>query len=200
MSRNSKVKKMAIIGIMGGIGMILMMIRFPLPFMPPFMDFDPSGLIEIIGGFMLGPMAAVFIILVKLLLKLVIMGSTSMLTGEIQNFILSCAYVLPAVFIYRRKKTKKHAVEGMVLGTVVCAAVAVFTNLYIIIPFYVNLFGMSMDSIIEMCSKVNPLMKDALTLALFGVVPFNLIKNGITSLLALIIYKKLSRPIKNYIS
>lgn len=200
MSRNSKVKKMAIIGIMGGIGMILMMIRFPLPLMPPFMDFDPSGLIEIIGGFMLGPMAAVFIILVKLLLKLVIMGSTSMLTGEIQNFILSCAYVLPAVFIYRRKKTKKHAVEGMALGTVVCAAVAVFTNLYIIIPFYVKLFGMSMDSIIEMCSKVNPLMKDALTLALFGVVPFNLLKNGITSLLALIIYKKLSRPIKNYIS
>lgn len=200
MNGNSKVKKMAIVGLMGGLSMILMMFKFPLPFMPPFMDFDLSGLLEIIGGFMLGPVAAVFIILVKLLLKLVIMGSTSMLTGEIQNFILSCAYVLPAVFVYRRHKTKKLAVEGMLLGTVVCAVVAVFTNLYMIIPFYVNLFGMSMDSIIEMCSKVNPLMKDALTLALFGVVPFNLIKNGITSLLTLIIYKKISKPIKNYIN
>lgn len=199
MQRNSKTKMIALVGLMGALSTVLMMFKFPLPFMPPFMDFDLSGLIEVIGGFMLGPIAAVFIILVKLLLKLVTTGSTSMLTGEIQNFILSCSYVLPTVLYYQRHKNKKSAIAGMMIGTIFCAIVAIFTNLYMIIPFYVNLFGMSVESIVSMCSAVNPLMKNTLTLALFGIVPFNLIKNGITSLVVLFIYKKVSRPLKHFI-
>lgn len=199
MKRKSKIKEISLIGLMGALGMLLMLFKFPLPFMPPFMDFDLTGLVEIIGGFMLGPVAAIFIILVKVLLKTVIMGSTSMLTGEIQNFILSCAFVLPAVLIYQHHKTRKSAVVGMIVGTIICAIVSVFTNLYLIIPFYVNLFGMSMESIIQMCSAVNPLMKNPFTLAVFGIMPFNIIKNGVSSMLAFILYKKVSKPLKNYI-
>lgn len=199
-NRTFNVKELALIGLMGGLSAVLMLFRFPIPFMPPFMDFDFSSILEIIGGFTLGPTAAVFIIIVKILVKLVIMGSSSALTGELQNVILSCAYVLPAVFIYDRHKTKKTAVIGMTVGTITCAVTAVFTNLFIIIPFYVNLMGMSMESIINMCSKVNPLMKDALTLALFGIVPFNLIKNGTASLVTVLVYKKISPTMKNFIS
>lgn len=199
-NRTFNVKELALIGLMGGLSAVLMLFRFPIPFMPPFMDFDFSSILEIIGGFTLGPAAAVFIIIVKILVKLVIMGSSSALTGELQNVILSCAYVLPAVFIYDRHKTKKTAVIGMTVGTITCAVTAVFTNLFIIIPFYVNLMGMSMESIINMCSKVNPLMKDALTLALFGIVPFNLIKNGTASLVTVLVYKKISPTMKNFIS
>ena len=146
MDRNTlKTRNIALIGMMGALAAVLMMIRFPLPFMPPFMDFDFASLPEIIGGFAMGPVAAVFIILVKILVKLVITGTSTAFTGEIQNVLLSCAYVLPAVLIYDRKKTKGHAVAGMAVGTLVCAVVAIFSNLYMIIPFYVNLFGMTMD-------------------------------------------------------
>lgn len=178
---------------------MLMLFNFPLPFMPPFMSFDLAGLPEIIGGFILGPIAAVFIILVKILVKFVMMGSSSAMTGEIQNVILSCAYVLPAVLIYNRHKTKKTAAFGMAAGTVICALTAVFTNLTIIIPFYVNLMGMSWDGIVEMCTKVNPLMKDPATMAVFGIIPFNLIKNGVVSLLTFLVYKKISQPIKSFV-
>ncbi len=199
MDRNTlKTRNIALIGMMGALAAVLMMIRFPLPFMPPFMDFDFASLPEIIGGFAMGPVAAVFIILVKILVKLVITGTSTAFTGEIQNVLLSCAYVLPAVLIYDRKKTKGHAVAGMAVGTLVCAVVAIFSNLYMIIPFYVNLFGMTMDGIIEMCQAVNPAIKNPFTLAVFGIVPFNLIKNGVASLITYFAYKKVSRQIKNF--
>lgn len=198
--KNSKIKKMTLIAIMGGLSAILMItLHAPIPFMPPFMDFDLAAIPELIGGFALGPIAAIGIILVKILLKFVVMGTSSMFTGEIQNFLLSCAFVLPAVLIYQRNKTKKSALIGMVAGTITCAITAIFTNLYIIIPFYANLGGMTVQSIIDMCNAVNPMMESTLTLALFGIIPFNLIKGSASSFITYLLYKRLSNPIKNFI-
>ena len=156
----TKVKKIAFIGLMGAVSAVLMLFRFPIPFMPPFLSFDLSGLMEMLGGFMFGPMAAACIIVVKILLQLVMQGSFSLGTGELQNLILSCSYVLPALIIYHRNKTKKMAITGMAVSTIFVSVMAVFTNLYLIIPFYVKLFGMSMDDIITMCRTVNPAMKN----------------------------------------
>lgn len=192
------VKEMALIGVLGGLAGVLMFFRTPLPFMPPFMDFDFASLPEIIGGFALGPVAAIFIVIVKLLVKLVLMGTNSMMTGELQNLILSLAYVLPAIWIYDRHKSKTSALKGMVVGTIVCAIVAVFTNLLIILPFYINLYGMDMESILAMCRAINPYINSALTFALLGVVPFNLVKNGIASVVTMLLYKKVSPMLKNF--
>ena len=196
----TKVKKIAFIGLMGAVSAVLMLFRFPIPFMPPFLSFDLSGLMEMLGGFMFGPMAAACIIVVKILLQLVMQGSFSLGTGELQNLILSCSYVLPALIIYHRNKTKKKAITGMAVSTIFVSVMAVFTNLYLIIPFYVKLFGMSMDDIITMCRTVNPAMKNVTTMAVFGLLPFNLIKYGVTSLVTFIVYKRLSRVIKGIIS
>lgn len=193
------VREIALIGILGGLAAVLMMFRFPLPFMPPFMDFDFSSLPEIIGGFALGPVAAVFIILVKILAKLCLMGSGSMLTGELQNVLLSMAYVLPAVFIYDRHKSKKSAEHGMLAGTIICSITAIFTNLFIIIPFYINLYNYDMAMIIEMCTKVNPYITSTTMLAILGIIPFNLIKNGVASIVTLLLYKKISPMMKSFI-
>ena len=195
-----KVKKIAFIGLMGAVSAVLMLFRFPIPFMPPFSSFDLSGLMEMLGGFMFGPMAAACIIVVKILLQLVMQGSFSLGTGELQNLILSCSYVLPALIIYHRNKTKKMAITGMAVSTLFVSVMAVFTNLYLIIPFYVKLFGMSMDDIITMCRTVNPAMKNVTSMAVFGLLPFNLIKYGVTSLVTFIVYKRLSRVIKGIIS
>ena len=195
-----KVKKIAFIGLMGAVSAVLMLFRFPIPFMPLFLSFDLSGLMEMLGGFMFGPMAAACIIVVKILLQLVMQGSFSLGTGELQNLILSCSYVLPALIIYHRNKTKKMAITGMAVSTIFVSVMAVFTNLYLIIPFYVKLFGMSMDDIITMCRTVNPAMKNVTSMAVFGLLPFNLIKYGVTSLVTFIVYKRLSRVIKGIIS
>lgn len=198
-SSGMKAKEIAMIGLFGALSAVLMLARFPLPFMPPFLSFDLAGLMEILGGFMFGPMAAVLIIVVKILLQLVMQGSFSLGTGELQNFILSCSYVLPAVLIYHRSKTRKVAALGMTFSSIFVSVVAVFTNLFMIIPFYVRLFGMTMEDIIAMCSAVNPWMKNAMTMAIFGLFPFNLIKYGITSVLAFLLYKRLSHLLKGII-
>lgn len=197
---NSKVKQMTLIAMMGGLSALLMVfLHAPIPFMPPFMDFDLAAIPELIGGFALGPISAIGIIIVKILLKFVVLGTSTMFTGEIQNFLLSCAFVLPAVFIYNYKKTKKSALLGMAIGTIVCSITAVFTNLYIIIPFYASLGDMSVQSIIDMCNAVNPMMTSTLTLAIYGIIPFNLIKGIISSLITYVLYKRLSYSIKNFI-
>lgn len=195
-----KVKKIAFIGLMGAVSAVLMLMRFPIPFMPPFLSFDLSGVMEIMGGLMFGPVEALCIIVVKILLQLVMQGTMSLGTGELQNFLLSSAYVLPAVFIYHRKKTRKSAALGMTVSCCAVAVVAVLTNLYLIIPFYVKLFGMSMGDIIAMCNAVNPAMKDTVSLVIFGLLPFNLIKYGATSVVTFIIYKRLSGLIRGIIN
>ena len=187
-----KTRDLTLIAMLGAICCVLMHIDFPLPFMPPFMNFDLCGLVELMGGFAMGPLQAFFIILVKILLKLATEGTSSAFTGELQNVILSCAYVLPPVILYHRNKSRKTAIRGMFIGSVVCSVLAVFTNLFIIIPFYMALMGQEMSYFVQMCTEANPLVQNAATLAIFGIVPFNLIKCGINSVGALVLYKRLS--------
>ncbi len=197
-TKKLNVKRIALIGMLGALGGLLMLIRTPLPFMPPFMDFDLAALPEIIGGFALGPVAAVLIVIVKLLVKLAIVGTSTAFVGELSNLIVSCAYVLPAIWIYDRHKSKSSALTGMIVGTLVCTLAAVISNVYMIIPFYVNMMGWSVDTIIQMCHAVCPLVNDLWSLALFGVVPFNLIKCGVASIITFIVYKKISVPLKHF--
>ena len=140
-TKKLNVKKIALIGMLGALGGLLMLIKTPLPFMPPFMDFDLAALPEIIGGFALGPVAAVLIVIVKLIVKLAILGTSTAFVGELSNFIVSVAYVLPAVLIYDHHKEKKSALQGMIIGTIVCTLAAVISNVYMIIPFYANMMA-----------------------------------------------------------
>ncbi len=194
-----RTKEITFISLMGALAAVLMLFKFPIPMMPPFMDFDFAGVVEIIGGLMFGPVAAVYIIIVKILLKMVMMGSSSIGTGEVQNILLSCSYVLPAVLLYMTKKTKKRAALGLILGTIAAIVTAIITNLYLIIPFYAKLAGMTTQDIIDMCTAVNPAVTDVKTFVILGIIPFNIIKYGASSVLTLLLYKHLSKPIKKFI-
>ena len=195
----TKVRRLTMAALMGAIAFILMYLNFGVPFLSPFAEFDLSALPEMIGGFILGPAGAVEIIAVKILLILVFKGTSSMFTGEVQNFLLSLAYVLPAVLYYRKHRTKKGAVIGLVLGSALSVIVAIFTNLYLIFPAYIYLYGMSWDSIIEICSAANPWITDVPTFAAFSVVPFNVISRAVTSVITMLVYKKISVPLKKLI-
>ena len=87
MTRN-KTRRLTLAAMMGAVSFVLMYFSFSVPVLSPFADFDLSGLPDLIGGFILGPVGAVEIIAVKVLLKLVFKGTSSMFTGEIQKFLL----------------------------------------------------------------------------------------------------------------
>ena len=194
-----RLRRLIIAALFGAIAFVLIFFSFSIPVISPFAEFDFSALPELIGGFVLGPVGAIEIITVKLLLKLVFQGSSSMLTGEIQNFILSVSYVLPAVLYYRRHKTKKGAAISLLMGSIISIIMAVITNIYLIFPAYIKLYGMNWEGIIEICSAVNPWIHNIPTMVAFSVIPFNLISRGVTSYITFLIYKKISRPLKKLI-
>ncbi|MEG0823153.1 MAG: ECF transporter S component [Erysipelotrichaceae bacterium] len=198
MKKKLSTKKIALIGLLGGLGAVLMYLQCPLPFMPPFLSFDLAAVPELIGAFALGPVASILIVLVKMTIQLLLKGTNSMMTGELQGLLLNLAFVLPVAIIYKRNKTKKGAIIGLACGSLACTLTSVFTNLYIIIPFYVNLNGMAMDQIIKSCTLVNPYMNSLFTMAILGIAPFNLIKCLLNALVTLILYKKISPIIHKY--
>ena len=122
-----------------------------------------------------------------------------MYTGELSNLILSVAFVLPAVLYYRKNRTKKGALIGLVVGSLCKVVAGIFTNLYIIFPFYIELYGMDWASIVDICSNVNPWIKDVPTMVAFSIVPFNVLSTAISSLITMLVYKKISIPIKKFI-
>ena len=194
--KKGSLRRLTMAALCGAVAFVLMFFSFSVPVISPFAEFDFSALPELIGGFILGPIGAVEIIVVKIGLKLLFKGSSSLMTGELMNLILSLAYVLPALWYYRRHRTKHGAVVGLALGTVISVVVSIFTNVYVIFPLYIKLYGMNWDGIIEMCSAVNPWIKNIPTMVAFSVVPFNLISRVVTSLITLLVYKKISVPMK----
>lgn len=194
--KKTTLRHMTVAGLFGAIAFVLMFFSFGIPVISPFAEFDLSALPELIGGYVLGPLGAVYIILIKLLLKLLFQGSTSMFTGEVQNLILSLSYVLPSIFFYRKHRTKKGAVIGLCVGSLISIVMAVITSLYLIFPAYIALYGMNWDGIIEMCAAANPMIKNIPTFVAFSVIPFNVISRLASSVIAMLVYKKISIPLK----
>ena len=194
--KNSKLRRITVAGLFGAIAFVLMFFSFGIPVLSPFAEFDLSALPELIGGYVLGPIGAVYITVIKLLLKLLFQGTSSMFTGEVQNLILSISYVLPAILYYRKNKTKKGAIIGLAIGSVISVVMAVITNLYLIFPAYIALYGMNWDGIIEICTAANPMITNIPTFVAFSVIPFNVISRLVSSVIAILVYKKISVPLK----
>ena len=196
--QKTNLRRLTMAAMMGAIAFVLIFINFGVPFLSPVAEFDLSALPELIGGFILGPLGAVMIVVVKLGLKLAIQGTESMFTGELQNLILSLAYVLPAVLYYRKNRTKKGAVVGLIIGSICSIIVAILTNIYIIFPFYMHLYGMNWDAIIGMCSALIPAIHDIPTVVIFSIVPFNVLSRALSSVICVLLYKKISVPLKKF--
>ena len=194
--KHSNLRRMTVASLFGAIAFVLMFFSFGIPLISPFAEFDLSALPELIGGYVLGPLGAVYIIIIKLLLKLLFQGTSSMFTGEIQNLTLSLSYVLPSILYYRKHRTKKGAITGLVIGSVISIIMAVFTNIYLIFPAYIKLYGMNWDGIIEICAAANPMIKNIPTFLAFSVIPFNVISRFVSSGVAVLVYKKISVPLK----
>jgi len=197
---NSKKKlstrMIAQIGMLAAIAFVLMLFEIPLPFAPSFYEIDFSEVPVLIGCFSMGPLAGVLIELVKIILNLCINGTVTAGVGELANFVIGCALVLPAAFIYKRKKTKKGAILGLVTGTLFMTISGCFINAYVMLPTYAKAFGMPIEALVEMGSAVNASITDLLTFVMFAVVPFNLLKGVLVSIIVLLIYKKISPILK----
>lgn len=186
------VKVIAQIGMLGAIATVLMLFEIPLPFAPAFYQIDLSEVPVMVGCFTMGPVAGAVIELIKILLNFALNGTITAGVGEIANFLIGCALVVPAGMIYRKKRTRKGAIAGMAAGTVFMTIVGCFLNAYILLPTYAKAFEMPIDALIGMGSALNKNISDLFTFVAFAVAPFNLLKGVLVSLIVFLIYKKIS--------
>ena len=182
----------AYVAIFAAMAGVLMLIEIPLPFAPPFYKIDLSELPVLICTFYLGPVAGVVTELIKVLLKLLLKGTSTAFVGDFANFAVGCSFVLPASVVYHARPCKKTALIGLVAGTLVMTVFGSAFNAIYLLPKFSELYGMPLEAIVGMGTKVNPRITSVSTLVLFAVVPFNLLKGAIDALLTLLLYKRIS--------
>jgi len=173
--------------------------KFPLPFFPPFWDMKFSDVPVLIGGFALGPLAGVLIVTAMVLLKLP-MTSTACV-GELADLLIGIAFVLPASLIYRKKKNVKGALLGIGVGTICSVGVAMLVNRFILVKAYMHFYHMDMQTLTNLCKvlsdKITP--ENFFTYYIFlGVLPFNLLRCTVASVITFLVYKRISNILKKF--
>ena len=187
MKKNLSVQYLTRIAVLIALASILFLIEIPVV---AFYKLDLSNLPVLLGAFSMGPLAGIIILALKSLIGM--LHSSSMYVGELADFIMSAAFILPASLIYRKHKTRKTALVGMAVGTLCMIVVSVLVNWKMMIPFYMTAFHMDMEAIIGMAQKALPFVDTEWKVLLYVTAPFNLLKGFVLSLLTFVLYKRLS--------
>lgn len=197
---------MAVMGILSAIAYVLYLLPklipvFNLPIFPSWLDLQISDLPALLGGFAIGPWASVIIIVIKCVLKMPLTSTACV--GELADILVGIAFVLPASLLYKFVKKRKGALLGMLVGTVSATVVSILANWLILIPFFAMTFGNG-DSAAGMNNIVGAVsvLYDGVTVdnfyayyIPFAVIPFNLLRCIICSVITFLIYKPLSKAL-----
>lgn len=164
------------LSLLSAIAVLLMYIDFPVIPIFPWLKIDLSDVPALMGAFAFGPLSGVIIELMKNLLILIVKGTGTAFVGELANFLVGVALVWPAAMIYKKNKTKKTAILGMLVGILAMEIVGILANVYLLLPAY----GMAMSKA-ELMQYVT-----------VGLIPFNGIKAILVCGITYVLYKKMS--------
>ncbi len=176
-TRSKSINYLVKIAVLGALSGLVMMLQFPILPSAPFLKFDFSNVITLIGGFALGPSAAFFIDSIRLMIDC-LEGSATGYVGEFSAWLLGITFSVPASILYKYKKGFKWAVVAVAISFVLSNLMGIVSNWFIMFP----LFGIPAEAIPNM--------------VLTTVIPFNLIKYTIVSAIVLLLYKPLSPLLK----
>ena len=194
--RVSSARRISIIGICSAIATVLHMLDFPLLFLAPgFYKLDFSELPVLLCGFYLGPSAAVATEGIKILLKLLLKSTSTAFVGDFANFVVGCSFVLPATIWYHAHKSRHSAVIGLCLGTLVMTVLGSAFNAIYLLPKFSQLYGLSLDAIIGMGTEIHAGVSSVATFVTLCVAPLNLVKGFTVSVLTMMLYKRVARPL-----
>lgn len=199
MKKTTLTHTMARIAIFGSLsGLLYAFIKFPLPFLPPFLEINFSDVPAFIASYAFGPFVGALVQVVKVLIKIILVGTSTAYVGEFADVVFGIAIVIPAGIIYARHHNFKGAIYGAIAGGLFNLLVTTIGNVYIMIPFYVRFFFNGNGNILlGIVQSVNPAITNIQwSLLVWGILPFNIIKNTMMILITFIAYKRLSPLIK----
>ncbi len=196
MRKVSKARYVSIVGICAAIATVLHILDFPLLFLAPdFYKVDFSELPVLLCGFYLGPTATVACEGIKILLKLLFKGTSTAFVGDFANFAVGCSLALPATIIYHAHKSKHSAIIGLFVGSLCMTVFGTAFNAVYLLPKFAQLYGIPLEAIIGMGAKINGSITNVTNFVIICVAPLNLLKSGIVSVLTLLLYKRVARPL-----
>ena len=178
------------VGVLSAIAVVLFMFVPSIRVIPPIYSLDFSAQPALLGGFALGPAAGVLVTLIKDVIGL--LTTSTMGVGELADFLMSGSFVFAAAAIYRKNKTFRGALTGMLCGIVVMTVMGVLCNYFILIPFYVAVMNLSEQAIVGMIAATIPAVDSLGKLIALATAPFNLLKGTTICVLTMLMYKKLS--------
>ena len=192
----SVARRVSIISICAAIAVVLHILDFPLPFLAPgFYKLDFSEVPVMLCGFFLGPSAAVICEGIKILLKLLLKSTSTAFVGDLANFVVGCSFALPATIWYHVHKSKHSALVGLCLGTLCMTIFGTAFNAVYLLPKFAQLYGMPLETIIAMGTKIHGGVKGVGTFVVLCVAPLNLVKGALISLLTMLLYKRVAAPL-----
>ena len=189
--RDEKLLKLIKISLLSVMAFLLMYIEIPLPIFPDFLKIDVSDLPALLGAFALGPVAGVIIELFKNILHGMLAGKTAFV-GELANFLVGGCLVFVAGYVYKMRKSKNGAIIALLIGTVVMSIFAGILNVYVILPLYEKVLGFPVTEVIKAGKLINPKIVDLNSFILWSIIPFNLLKGLVVSVVTLALYKRVS--------
>ena len=191
-NNRSKIRFLAVTGILSAVSAILMMLSFSVPFMPSFIKMDFSELPALIAAYSMGPLSGVLVCLIKNLINLPM--TTTGCVGELSNFLLGVCLVLPAGLLYRYRKNRKFALLGALVGSLTMALVSLPINYFVTYPIYTKF--LPLDKIIAMYQAIFSGVDGLFSCLLVFNVPYTFFKGVIDTLLTFLLYKRISPLLK----
>lgn len=162
-------RRIAVYALFVALSMAVSFIEFPLIPGVPWLKYDPSGIVSLVAGFAYGPAAAAIVS---------VLGFVPHVFadpwGSLMAIAVALAMSVPAALVYRRMRTRRGALTGIIVGAVVALAVAIIGNL-LVTPIYAHM------TVEQVAAMIVP-----------ALLPFNLAKLAVHGVVTFLIYKPIS--------
>lgn len=188
----ARVRRLTGSAMLSGVAFLLAFLEFSVPLSPSFAKMDLSDLPALLAAFAYGPISGVLVELVKNLLQLLTTSTGGV--GELANFLMGCALVVPAGLAYRRHKTRRRAIWGCAAGSLTMGVTAAVVNYFVLLPLF-SVF-MPLDQVIAAFGEIFPFIQTKLDVCLLNALPVNLLKGALISMITMLLYKPLSPVLK----
>ena len=186
------IQKLIYTAMLAAVAGVLMSLEFSVPMMPPFYKVDFSDVPSVIAVFLMGPVSGICVEVIKLLIKLITVGTNTMYVGELANLIAAFLFVWPLWFLYQKLgANRKAAVEALLISIVIRTACACFINANITLPLYAKAMSLTLDKVIRMVASVNPAIKDLNGFIILATIPFNVLKVGLNYIVGQLLFVRL---------
>ena len=167
-------KQLVTMALMCAIAILLSFVEFPIFPSASFLKLDVALVPSTVVGFAYGPGPGVLVGIICAVAHATITGNW---VGALMNSIVAIAFILPCTAIYSRSRTFKSAMLGLVASIVSLVVVAVVANLVIDPIFYGYPFNAVLGLVVP------------------AIIPFNIIKGIVVSVLTAVVYKSISNLI-----